>query len=80
MPESRRNNRRPLQPWGEALLALSVAVVLGGIALGTVWTRIEEFERGEWDGAGIAQAVILGLVLIGLVTGLWAYLSRRVRD
>ena len=61
-------------------MALSVAVVLGGIALGAVWTRIEEFERGEWDGAGIAQAVILGLVLIGLVAGLWAYLSRRVRD
>ena len=80
MPDQDKKKRPELQPWGETAFALVVAVVLGGIMLGAVWTRIEEFETGKWDGPGITQTIVLGLLLIGLVAGLWRYLSRRVRD
>ena len=64
--------------WGETTFALVVGVVLGGILLGAVWTRIEEFETGKWSGAAVTQTIVLGVVLIALVLGLWRYLSRRV--
>ncbi len=80
MPDRKKNRLRPLPPWGETLFALIVAVILGGAMLGAVWTRIEEFETGKWDGPAITQTIILGLFLIALVAGLWKYLSKRVRD
>lgn len=79
MPK-RPDTRRNVPSWGETRFALFVAVVLGGTALGAVWTRIEEFETGEWSAAAISQAIVLGLLLIGMVAGLWRLLARRVRD
>lgn len=80
MPQGRKKRYRPLPPWGETLFALVVAVLLGSAMFGAVWTRIEEFETGKWDGPAITQTIVLGLLLIALVAGLWKYLSRRVRD
>ncbi len=74
------NRRRNVPSWGETVFALTMAVILGGIALGAVWTRIEEFETGKWDGPAITQTIVLGLFLIALVLGLWRYLARRVND
>jgi peptidoglycan biosynthesis protein MviN/MurJ (putative lipid II flippase) len=83
MPEGRsvdRHRKRPIQPWGEVLFFLVVSVVLGSALFGAVWTRIEEFEKGVWDSFAITQTIVLGLILIGLVIGVFVYLSRRVRD
>ena len=80
MPESRNRKNRSVPSWGETLFALFVAVILGSVIFGAVWTRIEEFETGKWDATAITQAIVLGLLLIGLVIGLWKYLSRRVQD
>lgn len=79
MPDSPKK-RRDIPSWGETFFALTVAVILGGVALGAVWTRIEEFETGKWDGPAITQAIVLGLLLIALVAGLWKFLSRRVNE
>ena len=80
MPESRKRKNRSAPSWGETVFALLVAVLLGSVMFGAVWTRIEEFETGKWDALGITQAIVLGLLLIGLVFGLWKYLARRVQD
>jgi len=72
--------KRRLQPWGEVQFFLLASVILGSILFGAVWTRIEEFEKGAWDSFAIVQTIVLGIVLIGLVIGILAYLSRRVRD
>lgn len=80
MPDDDKKPRRSFTSWGETKFALVVAVALGSAMFGAVWTRIEEFETGKWDGAAITQTIVLGLFLIALVVGLWRYLARRVRE
>ncbi len=80
MADNKKPRYRPLPPWGETVFAVLVAVVLGSAMFGAVWTRIEEFETGKWDGPAIVQTIVLGLFLIFTVAGLWKYLSKRVRE
>ena len=62
------------------MFALLIGVVLGSAMFGVVWTRIEEFETGKWDGPAIVQTIVLGLFLILTVIGMWKYLAKRVRE